>query len=278
MIKVQKLFSFNQGRNIWRIILTDLDQIVIEERDINKKEVYFSCIDRISGKSFWKNKTFLDEKFWIGIEGTIGNYLILHQFQKPDMPNHKKIIAVDLNSGEILWVNDDLTFYDLDENYIYGFIPRFEQNEFFKLSIESGEILDNLGNDDEARPFLDSIKEKDYSRYSFTQNLNSNLNDESITKFVNQFITDSYYVNFCEYINRSSYLIFNVYDKIEPKSLINRLIVIDKLEGKPILIETLNRATPAPVPDSFFMFDDDLYFIKDKVELIGYRLNSEEAL
>jgi len=73
-------------------------------------------------------------------------------------------------------------------------------------------------------------------------------------------------------------LIFNVYDKIDPKSLINRLIVIDKIEGKPVLIETLNQATPAPIPDSFFMYDNDLYFIKDKIELIAYRLNSEEAL
>jgi len=278
MSKIQKLFSFNQGRNIWRIILTDLEQVVIEERDVDKKEVYFSCIDRVTGEFFWKNKTFLDEKFWIGIEGTASNYLILHRFEKPDMPNHKKIIAVDLNSGEILWINDDLTFYDLDENYVYGFIPRFENNEFFKLAIENGEIVGNLGNDEEARPFLNSIREKDYSRYSFTQNLNSALNNDSVSKLVNQFVSNSFYTNFCEYIDRSNYLIFNVYDKIDPKSLINRLIVIDKIEGKPVLIETLNQATPAPIPDSFFMYDNDLYFIKDKIELIAYRLNSEEAL
>jgi|YNPMSStandDraft_1061717.scaffolds.fasta_scaffold12483_4 hypothetical protein len=278
MSKIQKLFSFNQGRNIWRIILTDLDQIVIEERDIQKKEVYFSCIDRLTGKFFWKNKTFLNEKFWIGIEATISKYLILHLFEKPDMPNHKKIINVDLTTGEILWVNDDLTFYDLDENYVYGYISQYEKNEFFKISIEDGEVVCNLGNDEEAKSFLNSIKEKDYSRYWFTQTLKNSLNDEKLSTVFKQFLSNSFYSEFCEFIDRSSFLVFNVYDKVEPKSLINRLIVFDKIEEKPVLIETLNQSTPAPVPDSFFMYDDDLYFIKNKMELVAYRLNSEDAL
>lgn len=273
MSKIQKLFSFNQGRNIWRIILTDLEQIIIEERDVQKKEVYFSCIDRVNGNFFWKNKTFLDEKFWIGIESTISKYLILHQFEKPDMPNHKKIINVDLKSGEILWVNDDLTFFNIDENYVYGYIPQFDKNEFFKLSIEDGNIVSNLGCDDEARAVLNSINEKDYSRYQFTQMLSGSDGEEEISSLINRFLPNSSYLNFCEYIDRRDLLIFNVYDKIEPRSLINRLIVFDKIEEKPILIETLNSSTPAPVPDSFFMYDDDLYFIKDKMELVGYRIN-----
>ncbi len=278
MTKIQKLFSFNQGRNIWRIILTDLDQIVIEERDVQKKEVYFSCIDRVSGKFFWKDKTFLDEKFWIGIEGTNSKYLILHQFEKPDMPNHKKIINVDLNSGEVLWVNDDLTFYNLDENYVYGYISQFEKNEFFKLSIEDGDIISEMGSEEEAKPILNSIKEKDYSRYSFTETLNSPTRDERISELISQFLSNNLYLAFSEFIDRSDYLVFNVYDKIEMRSLINRLIIFDKTQEKPILIETLNQSTPAPIPDSFFMYDDDLYFIKDKMELVAYRLNSQEAL
>jgi hypothetical protein len=277
MSKIQKLFSFNQGRNIWRIILTDLDQIVVEERDVQKKEVYFSCIDRVSGKFFWKDKTFLDEKFWIGIEGTISKYLILHQFEKPDMPNHKKIINVDLNSGEVLWVNDDLTFYNLDENYIYGYIPQFEKNEFFRLSIEDGDIISELGSEEEARPILNSIKEKDYSKYWFTETLNNPDEDEKIKNLISRFLSNNLYLSFSEFIDRSNYLIFNVYDKIEPRSLINRLIVFDKIDEKPILTETLNQSTPAPIPDSFFMYDDDLYFIKDKMELVAYRLNPSEV-
>lgn len=276
MTKIDKLFSFSHNRIIWRILLTDLNQIVIEERDINKKEVYFSCIDRETGKFHWKDKSYLNEKFWIGIEGTISKYLILHQFEKPDMPIHKKIINIDLSTGEILWVNDDLKFYDMDENYVYGFITSFDENEYFKLSIETGEIVSALGNREQANTILETIPEKDYSKYHFSQMIRNIEPSNSVSKFINQFVNNSYYLNFCEYIDRPRFLIFNSYDKIESKSLINRLIVFDKIEEKPILIETINKSTPAPIPDSFFLYNDDLYFIKDKMELVVYRLKSQE--
>lgn len=273
MSRIQKLFSFNQGRNIWRIILTDLNQIVIEERDIQNKEVFFSCINRITGEFYWKDKSFLNEKFWIGIEATKSRYLVLHQFEKPDMPNHKKIINVDLITGEILWVNDDLTYYDMDEDFIYGFAPKFEDKEFYQLSIEDGTIKNNLGNEEQSKPVLNSISEKDYSRYTFTEMMSESTSSNEVKELATKIIGENFYFNFCEYIDKGNILIFNYYDKIAPQSLINRLAIYDKSEGKPILIETLNSSTPAPLPDSFFMYDDDLYFVKDKIELVAYRLN-----
>lgn len=274
MQKVQKIFEYSQGRNIWRIILTDLDQIVVEERDIQNKEVYFSCIDRLKGKIFWKNKSFLNEKFWIGIEGTKSNYLILHQFEKPDMPMHKKIINVDLKSGDILWVNDDLTFYDIDDKFIYGYLHNLDNLEFYQLEIESGNIIAALGNEDQSRPILSSIPEKDYSRYIFTKTLGDDDTEQIQKDIVSALIGDNLLFNLCEFIDYNDYFIFSYYDKIEPHSLINRLIIYDKVDKKPILFEILNQSTPAPVPDSFFMYDNYLYFIQNKVKLIGYRLLS----
>lgn len=273
MSRIQKLFSFNQGRNIWRIIITDLNQIVIEERDIQNKEVFFSCINRITGEFYWKDKSFLNEKFWIGIEATKSRYLVLHQFEKPDMPNHKKIINVDLITGDILWVNDDLTYYDMDEDFIYGFAPKFEDKEFYQLSIEDGTIKNNLGNEEQSKPVLNSISEKDYSRYTFTEMMSESTSSNEVKELATKIIGENFYFNFCEYIDKGNILIFNYYDKIAPQSLINRLVIYDKSEEKPILIETLNSSTPAPLPDSFFMYDDDLYFVKDKIELVAYRLN-----
>ncbi len=273
MVKINKLFNYDSGRNIWRIVLTDLNQIVIEERDISKKEVYFSCIDRVTGVFFWKDKVFLNEKFWIGIENTRSNYLILHQFEKPDMPEHKKIITIDLRNGEVLWINDELKFYEIDNQYVYGFKSSFDEKEFFQLSIKTGEIIKFLGTEEEARVVIDQVEEKDYSRYNFTSMYNQSETTDSQKELIHKIIGSNNYMNFCEFIDRGNIFIFNYYDKIEERSLINRLVIVDTISERPILIETLNSSTPAPVPDSFFMYDDDLYFIKDKTELVAYRLS-----
>jgi len=251
--------------------MTDLDQIVIEERNIEKMEVFFSCIDKNTGSVFWKNKRFLDEKFWTGIEDTKSNLLFLHMFEKPDMPLHKKIIAVNLIDGTIDWINHELTYFACDDNFIYAYKQNFESKEYFKLEKESGQIISSLGNEEDAKPYLNLIPEKNYSRYLFSSPI-SQLENEVLINLIRNHAINSKYNAFIEYILFKDFLIFNFYDKASEAFLINKLFIINQYSQKILHTETINSATPAPVPDSFFIYDDILYFIKNKKELIAYKL------
>lgn len=273
MNKIQKVFSYSQDFNIWRILITELEQIIVEERDINKKEVYFSCIDLISGKPVWKNINFENEKFWIGIEGTKSNYLFLHMFEKPDMPAHKKIITVDLNSGNLVWKSDELTFYGFDNEFVYAFNKNLSSREFFKLKMNDGEVVESLGDDEKAKIFLDNLPEIDYSNYIFASTIGERSDFDSQRETIKKFIGENKFLSLCEFIEIDKYLVFNYYDKVAQWSLINRLVIYDKDEEKPLIIETINSSTPAPVPDSFFFYKDYLIFIRDKKELNVFKLN-----
>ena len=66
-MKIKKKYVHNNKRQIFRLLPTDNDKLVIEERDIEKKQAYFNCLNITNGKKFFKNLQ-LDEKFWIGIE------------------------------------------------------------------------------------------------------------------------------------------------------------------------------------------------------------------
>lgn len=269
---IKKNYTFNNERNIWRLLLTDLDQIVIEERDINKKEVFFSCIDYKTGTPFWKNKTFANEKFWIGIEGTSSNVLFLHLYEKPNIPNHKKIIAVELNSGDELWRNEDLVYYNSDRNNIYAFKQKFENKLFYKLNILTGEIEAELGNENEASYIISNIPEKDYSKYIFGVNIHELKEKNNVFEIISKHAPQNRYFDFIEYIEKDQYLIFNYYDKLKESKLTNRLVIHNMLENKTELIETINSSTPAPVPDSFFMYENLLFFVKDKQELVALEI------
>lgn len=269
---IKKNYTFNNGRNIWRLLLTDLDQIVIEERDINKREVFFSCIDYKTGTPFWKNKTFANEKFWIGIEGTSLNVLFLHLYEKPDMPNHKKIIAVELNSGNELWRNEELVYHSSDQNAVYAFDQKFEEKQFFKLNIQTGEIEAELGNENEAKFLISNSPEKDYSKYTFVRYIHEATPERNISEIISNLVPQNRYFDFIEYLEKDKYLIFNYYDKLEEAKLANRLVIYNILDNKTELIETINSSTPAPVPDSFFMYENLLFFVKDKQELVALEI------
>ncbi len=273
MNKIQKIFSYSQDLNIWRILISELEQVVIEERDINKKEVFFSCIELESGKLVWKNKIFENEKFWIGIEGTKSKYLFLHMFEKPDMPAHKKILTVDLTSGDLAWKNDDLTFYGFDDDFVYAFNKKLDSREFFKLKIADGEMVASLGNEEEAKVILDNLPEYDYSKYKFANMVGENPDFQLQREIIQKVIGENKFLSLCEFIETDKYLVFNYYDKVAQWSLVNRLVVFAKSEEIPSMIETVNSSTPAPVPDSFFLYKNFLIFIKDKKELNVYSLN-----
>jgi hypothetical protein len=49
-MKLKKLYKHDNGKQIWRILPTTNKKVVIEERDIKTKEVFFSCLEIESGK------------------------------------------------------------------------------------------------------------------------------------------------------------------------------------------------------------------------------------
>ena len=88
---------------------TSTGKLIIEERDIENKEVFFNCIDISTGERIFSDFQ-LDEKFWVGIEAIDEDVIYFHKFMKPDMPGHQGIIAFDINSESILWENSEYSF------------------------------------------------------------------------------------------------------------------------------------------------------------------------
>ncbi|MCX8010147.1 MAG: DUF4905 domain-containing protein [Ignavibacteria bacterium] len=274
--KVKKLFSHSKGRQIWRIMLSNLGHLILEERDLSAKKVYFSCFNYSSGKSYWIDKQFLSEDFWIGIETVQDDILVLHKFEKPDFPTHKGIIAVDLNTGSLLWNNNELVFDFIDDDKIYASKTKFESREFFILKCKTGEVISSVGNDvqliNEIRELVD--EESKYAAYLFPTQLSNEENFQEESKLVLRTIGDTKYLGYVEFINFASLFIFNCYEKIIDSSLVNKLYIYDKSSQKILFSEVLNQSTPAPIPDSFFIYEDILYFIKNKNEIVALKLIS----
>ena len=95
-MKIKKKYSFKDKRQIWRLLITDTDLLIIETRSVESREVYFNCIDIHSGKKKFNNIQ-MEEKSWIGIEMIYKDIIFFHQYAKPDMPEHRRILAYDIN-------------------------------------------------------------------------------------------------------------------------------------------------------------------------------------
>jgi hypothetical protein len=136
-MNIKKLYSYSNKKQIWRLLPTDTNKLIIEERDLDKKQVFFNCLQSDTGIKIFKNFQ-LDEKFWIGIETIYKDVIFFHKFTKPDMPAHKGIIVFDINNQKILWQNDELNFLFVSDDKLFCFQQNFENQNYSSLDFKTG--------------------------------------------------------------------------------------------------------------------------------------------
>jgi len=273
-MKIKKKYSIGNKRTIWRLIPSG-EKLLIEERDEGNKQVYFSCIEIESGKCILKDYQ-LDEKFWVGVESFEKDKIFFHGYIKPDMPGHIGITVYDLTANHILWNRDNAVFLFLYENEVFAFLQKFESREFFSFDAETGEPLKNYGENTEE---INSIREK--------------LLDEQYDKFKNYHFPEPYFAGKLppgtqekierlkenvilsgeiDYVNYNNSLLLSFHSVRDDGKLDNIFRIIEIEGGKIIFEYMVNSGISSYIPDTFFIKDNLLFLIKDKIELMVYSL------
>src|SRR5713101_5946050 len=102
--EIRVAWQYTTGGKLWRLYPSASGRIVVEDRDVERKKVSFTCLDQMTGRVLWTDLQFA-EKWWITIDSIYHDVLFLHEYATPDMPEHKKIHAVDVESGRLSWSN-----------------------------------------------------------------------------------------------------------------------------------------------------------------------------
>jgi len=269
-MKLKKTFSFSDKYQIWRLLISDADKLIIETRGTEKKEVFFHCVDLLSGKKIFK-KFQLEEKYWIGIEAVENDKIYFHSFAKPNMPKHKKIYVYDISLQKMIWQNEDLTFLAIKQNQLYAFKKKFEGRDVYSLDLENGNIIKKH---EEAfvEDFLTNNQfEKDFSQYKYPANFNENK-DSKISEIINKEIGGKQNIQNIDFMVYNDFLFFNYYLSLENNLLDNEFCVYNIDKKKKVISETINKNLYSFSPDSFFAYKNFLLLLKNKNEIISYKI------
>jgi len=267
-------FRFSDGNQIWRLLISDSDKLIIETRDTEKKEVFFSCIDIITGNELFKDFQF-EEKYWIGIEKIHDDIIFFHRFVKPDMPGHREIIAFAIDTQKILWQTNEFTFLFIYNDKLYASKELFEGNKFFILDYKTGETINELDTDMNELNRLKNIAEQetDYEHYVFTEKFderNPYIKDK-VKKLITEKLTGKEYSGNVEFAEVNDLILFNFHEKKEPETLTNKFYVIEAISGETKYSDILNANTNAYAPDSFFCYKDFGIVLKEKQEVMVFK-------
>ncbi len=270
-MKLKKSFSFTDNNQIWRLLISDTDKLLIETRDTENKEVFFHFINLVNGKTVFKNFQ-MKEKYWIGVEKIHKNKIIFHHYAKPDMPEHKKIIVYDIDKNKIIWQNDDLIFLTIMEDKIYAYKKKFEGRNIYILDFLSGQIIDDLGNDEnKITSILQNFNFEDYSNYKYPETYIPNENNK-IDEIIENELIKKGEVNNIDKLVYENLLMFNYHTKKENNFLDNVFTVYNIDKKKKVVSEMLNKNLNSYSPDSFFCYKNNLLLLKNKSDLTCFKI------
>lgn len=252
-MEIKKLYSYDKGRQLFRLLPTDTGKLIIEERDRTIKEAFFSCMDIYSGKIIFSDLQF-DEKYWIGIEKIYKDVILFHRFERPDLPGHKGIFAFDIKSQTVLWENQSTFLYAADDklvfmNFDFGIKNLFAVDYLSGESENTEQSISNLV--PKKEDYSSYIHSKKISRYNFEEKIGADLNK----KFSEIVIKDEIHFAAKSEIN------FFSFHKITENMKYDNIFFAITNDGTILLEETLNKGLEKLEPESFFIKDDLLFLL-----------------
>lgn len=271
IMNIKKHFSVGSKKQIWRIIIDENERLILETRDVASKEVFFQCYNLPDGKKIFTDFQF-EEKSWIGIEAVYNNIIFLHKYEKPDMPVHRGVIAFDIPTKKILWENQSLAFLFTLDGKIYCFSQGFEGRTFYALDAVSGEIIENLGENyllaNELR--AKSEYEKDWNNYSYPEKLTNA--ETGIQNTVSKILSGKKIIEDAEFLVAGDLCMINFHTSPGGNLYDNNFMAFQIETGKIIHSELLNSKSTSFYTDSFFIYKNFLFLLKEKNEVKIFKL------
>lgn len=260
---LSRYLKHNNKKQIWRILISETDKLLIEERDPKTREVFFSCYDLSTKAKIFSNFQF-DEKAWIGIEAIENDIIVFHFYLKPDMPQHRGFFAYDLKQKKILWKNEMLTYFFSDNEKIVAFQQQFEGRFYVEIDLRTGEVIRNLG---EEYAQVNQLKEetqakKSYSDYLFPEAFNP-LNDDPQFNCIRNSISNFSFSGRVECFQHEKSLFFTFHEKKDEK-FTQHFYICDTATGSLLYSAVLNKNIHQYAVDSFFIYKRFLFLIKEK--------------
>jgi hypothetical protein len=263
LLRQNKLFkAFNFKGQIWKI-LTHPDKriLVIEIRVEESRTVKFVAADLDKHALLWE---YTSSKYlwWCGLEWVEKEMVFLHGYKDIQHPEHQGIIALDLYSGMQKWENAGVVFRGMAQDQVVS-EKVGEVSEFLLLDKRNGKVNGVLQTyEQEVLPVDGRIRNAAY--ISPEDNV-----FHKIAGFIKQ-SAGKEVVLAIDYMEHNRHLIAGFYTRNEAQ-LCHWLLMVNE-NGEVVFCELTGAGLPGIARESFFVFENIVIFIKNKTELVTYKL------
>ena len=230
----------------------------LEIRNHETKQVSFSAVTLDNDQWFW-NDVKLEEPWWVTLAAASDNILLFTIYADTNNPDKKSVLAMDVHSKKIIWWRNDFAISTVTSQIVTGIDTKFGSQEV-GLNIFDGK---ELRRDTAVLPIEQNFKViRPFQYHEGSQHF------ETVHKFLKKKEAISPVI-MVEYIEYGSLIVISAFTG--PQNLANYLFVFNS-GGEMLIKEILGEHLKGIAQDTFFIVSGYLIFVKNKSELVCYRM------
>ncbi len=262
MVSILELkFSHRFEGLIWNMVAGgERDPLVIEVRDMTTRRVSFSALHPITGDFLWRDR-MLEEPWWVNLTLVSDGVVLFTVYLDTNNPDKKGILAYNATDLSLIWWNNDFSVSSLTSSALRGYSQKFGMKEV-TVEMATGKEIKFPHDDTILEPFLLKKPVQYVEGTEYFETVKTFLSKQLNLKVVSAL----------EYLETEESMVISCYlADAESHDLANFLIVFSKT-GECLLKEEISSRVKGIGFDTFFVLRNNLIFIKNKNELLSYRI------
>ncbi|WP_158547908.1 DUF4905 domain-containing protein [Dyadobacter luteus] len=256
---MQKLFSHQFSRNIWRI-LPDQDNEsnlwAIELRSGQNKEVSFAVIDTGRSEVLWE-ASVVGADWFSSMTAFSYKHLFLHNYRHSDIPEPTDLLMIDSGNGELQWaLPNHVLVRTIDQDKIEVATRFGDKYKYLQCKAETGLVVSDRETDGESEHRQIILAEP--VRYMV-----GNDYFDQLASFISR-VTDGHVPVAIDYLDKRPYMMFSYYLYEQDKISEYLLIMTDQMEQ--LLHERLSEGREGIGRSTVLLKGRNLVYLKNNNE------------
>lgn len=242
---------------VWKtVVAPEKNTLVVEVRNNEKKQTTFSALDGRNGEFLWRDILF-DEPWWISLGAATQDVVLFTLYLETNNPDKKAVFAFHLFDRKILWWNNDYSLISVSNRQVTGIATKYG-SRLITLDLLTGKEISKAEDIHETPDQV--VRPQQY------------LADNDYFATVKTFLERKFNllpVTALEYLEYDSNIFISFY--LQEDELVNFLLIISS-DGELLVKEKLDGHLKGIGLDTFFVFSGCVFFVKNKTELVSYRM------
>ena len=245
---LKQVFSEKFKGLIWKIRIHEKNEyMAIESRHLESKNVSFTVLDLQTGKIFFKERSYL-ESMNLNLAYAAQKNLILTVNEHVESPESKGLISINVLNGEILWERYNFSFNQADSSGLQVYDPKIYPRNYLWINHLNAE----------------NISKQENSSTRISDLLFPDLFESYVLP---NFIEHGLIIGQISVLHKDGLSIVSFHQKMK-NNMQQRLVVYqdDRIFIDDIIIDDIQKLQP----ESFFMMNKQLLYIRNKNEIVSY--------